>query len=103
MLTPCRLLHGTPMLPGQATDLQCDLAHIWLCCYDLILWQQLHIALVLEIADGSAEVQVAIDAAHPTNLTQEATCATPQQQKQKQRQQQQQEDARYCDDGTHNE
>jgi hypothetical protein len=55
--------------------LQCDLDHVWLCCDDLVLGWQLRVALVLEVSNGSAEVEVAIHTAHTTNFTQEPTCS----------------------------
>jgi hypothetical protein len=68
-----------PTLPATARTphLQRDPAHVWLCCDDLVLCWQLCVALVLEVTDRAAEVEVAVHAAHATNLTQEAACMKP--------------------------
>lgn len=47
---------------------------IRLSCDDLILGSQLLVTLVLEVANGSRQIQVAIDSSDPTDFAQETAC-----------------------------
>mmetsp|Transcript_5580 Transcript_5580/g.14189 ORF Transcript_5580/g.14189 Transcript_5580/m.14189 type:complete len:227 (+) Transcript_5580:366-1046(+) len=44
-----------------------------MCGDDLVLGRQVRVALVLEVADRTRQVEVAIDAAHAADVTEEAT------------------------------